>query len=1170
MADTDFVHLHVHTHYSLLDGLNQIAPLVSRAKELGMKALAITDHGAMHGVIEFYQECRKQDLKPIIGQECYVAPRRLTDKASGLDTKPYHLLLLAKNLQGYRNLIKLTTIAHLEGYYYKPRIDRDLLSRHAEGLIASTACLASETSRLILSKNWPDLEQTINEYREIFGQDHYYLELQHHPSIPEQQVVNQHLLRVAEEMKLPLIVTNDVHYLHPEDHDPHDKLVCIQTGKLVSDSNRMIYAGDFSLKPVEELAAAFPDRLEALASTGKIAAMTNLEIPLGANLLPEYPLPTGETAESWLRKLSQSALLGRFPTVDRELQARLEYELKTISKTGFAGYMLIVADMIQFARQEGILVGPGRGSAAGSLIAYVLGITNVDPIRYGLLFERFLDLNRVTMPDIDTDFEDERRHEVINYLKDKYGADHVAGIITFGTIMARAAVRDVGRVLGMSYNEVDRIAKLVPTPVQGRHIPLKESIQSSPDLKQVYEGEPAAKELIDSAIKLEGTIRHASQHACAIVISKEPLDQYVPVQASQGGDIHQITQYAMHPIESIGLLKMDLLGLTNLTTLRRAQEIIRETYQTTVDLDNLPLDDKKTYGLLGRGETVSVFQLESDGMRRYIKELKPSRLEDIIAMVSLYRPGPIQWIESFINRKRGREPVSYLHPLAKAAFEETYGIPVYQEQVMRMTKDMCGFNDSEADTLRKAIGKKIPKLMKEIRSKFVAGAVKNGVELERAELIFGQLEDFAAYCFNKSHATGYALIAYQTAYLKAHFPDCFMAAAMTSSLNDIERISIEITECERLGLKVLPPDVNQSLADFAVVKDERAIRFGLAAIKNVGGQVARSIVSERQANGPYPDLENFLGRNGPALNKKVLDSLIRSGALDRFNDRGRLFAGLELIAKFSTGTARQAPGQMSIFAPGGSTPEESVNRLALPLSSSTVKDYLAWERELLGLYLTDHPLKLLTAELKDKTTPLAELDSWPPGRSVRVAGSVVSVKKITTKSGQPMAFVNLEDLSGALEAIVFPGPFETNKLIIQPNSLLLVEGKTNDKDGTIKILVDRIWPLEAATLKALSALPIGGRGKNPAGSKLPATNEVTEPQSRPVQIDLPANASKQTILALKTLLDNTPGNSPVHLRLNNRVSTQELFTGLRVSPSDELLSRVAQLLNGPVASKDEL
>ena len=1162
MPKPNFVHLHVHSHYSLLDGLGKVPELVGRAKELEMPALALTDHGVMYGAIDFYLECRKQGIKPIIGIEAYVARRKMTDKTAGEDIKPYHLLLLAKNFQGYQNLIKLTSAAHIDGYYYKPRIDRDLLSRHHEGLIATTACLASETSRLIENKDFKGLNQTVGEYSEIFGKDNYYLELQHHPSIPEQQVLNQHLKSLAVKTGLPLIVTNDVHYVNSDDRVAHDQLICIQTGKLVSDTDRMVYAGDFSLKPPQELLDAFSDVPEATANTLKIADMVNLEIPLGQSLLPRFKLPKGETEESLLRIWCEKGLHSRYSEITLEIRARMDYELETVMKTGFPGYFLIVADMIKFARSKGIYVGPGRGSAAGSIIAFVTGITNVDPLKYGLLFERFLDLNRISMPDIDMDFEDTRRGEVIEYLKEKYGHDHVAGIITFGTIMARAAIRDVGRVLGMPYVKVDALAKLVPPPVQGRHTPLAQMAIDAPELKVAYDSDPENKQLIDAATELEGTIRHASQHACAIVISKEPLENYVAVQSSQGGDVHQITQYSMLPIEKIGLLKMDLLGLSNLTTMHRATEIIEAVYGERVDIDNLPLDDQKTFELLTRGETTSVFQLESSGMRRYIKELRPTKFEDITAMVSLYRPGPMQWIQSFIDRKNGVEEVRYFHPLAESALKETYGIPVYQEQVMRMSKDMCGFTGAEADTLRKAMGKKIPKLMKEMKAKFIDGAVKNGVSKEQATDIFRQLEDFAAYAFNKSHATCYALIAFQTAYLKAHYPDCFMAAVMTSDLGDTDRLSIEISECERLGLTVLPPDVNESFADFAVVREKNALRFGLGAIKNVGEGVAKLLVKERKSGGAFANLSDFLVRNAPNLNKKVLENLIKAGAMDRFEERSRLYAGLEIMTKFVASIGKSDASQLSIFGDGSK--ETALPPLDLPQVPADTATYLTWEKELLGLYLSDHPLKQFSSLLAEIASPISGLDISQAGQVVRVGGIIQTTKKITTKNGQTMGFIELEDLTGTLELVVFPSHFQELTHLWKPDTMVLVEGKISDKDNSVKVLVDRAWALNglnpANLPKMHSANGNGGYGRSNADNSYSVKPEPSKPKTETFVVDLPDSTNKEMIAKLKKLLEAHPGSLPVELRMMQGAQLKVLATKLRVKQSADLKDQLSKVL----------
>lgn len=1149
MANKQFVHLHVHSHYSLLDGLGKIDELTEAAKSMGMNALALSDHGVMYGAIEFYLSCKDRGIKPIIGQEAYVARGSHKDKNTA-ETKPYHLLLLAKNEEGYKNLIKLTTIAHLEGHYYRPRIDRDLLSRYSKGLIATSACLASETSAHILQRDLAAAEQTINEYREIFSPDSYYLELQHHPSISEQHLVNQHLIDLSRKLKVPLVATNDVHYARSEDHDTHDLLVCVQTGKLVSDSKRMIYNGDFSLKSPEQMYEHFRQTPSAIENTLKIADLVNLEIPLDQNLLPNFPLPEGETEESLLEKWCREGIKKRYGRETPQIKTRLNYELEIVFKMGYPGYFLIVADLVNFARSRNIYVGPGRGSAAGSLIAYLTGITDIDPLKYGLMFERFLDASRISMPDIDIDFEDTRRAEVIEFLRQKYGQNHVAGIITFGTIMARAAVRDVARVLGVSYAKADQIAKAVPPPIQGRHIPLAKTLSENAELQQLYTQDAEAKQVLDGATKLEGTVRHASQHASAIVLTKEPLENYVSVQLAPGGDVHQITQYSMGPIEKIGLLKMDILGLANLTVMHQAVEIIEAVYQKKIDIYNLPLDDKRTFELLGRGETTGVFQLESAGMKRYIKELKPSRFEDIIAMVALYRPGPMQWIQSFLNRKNGKEPITYLHPLAEKSLKETYGIPVYQEEVMQLAKDMCGFTGQEADTLRKAMGKKIPKLMNEMKAKFVAGAMKNGVEKRQAESIFKQLEDFAAYAFNKSHSACYAMIAYQTAYLKAHYPDCFMAALMTSDLHNIDRLSIEIAECEKMGIKVLPPDVNESFAAFAVVKDSSGsknsfIRFGMGAIKNVGEAAAKRIVEERKKSGPYQSLEDFLSRASLVLNKKVLESLTKSGSLDRFGKRSDLVGAVELMIKYISNGRHKNQDQLSIFGHSGT---QELAKIKLSSVSEDKTLYLTWERELLGLYLSDHPLKRFQESLRGKVMEISQLKDLPaPEQPIRLAGIVTSVKTITTKSGEQMAFAAFEDLGGEIELVIFPGVFNRQKDLWQNDALLLVEGRLSSRDGESKLLLEQAWRL------GQDQLPTHSVAARPLRSRETQTDTS-------YTVELPAKADRHLVAQIRSILERHPGQVPVELRLLQNGQVKSLRIKLKVQPSVKMQSDLAKVL----------
>ncbi|MFH1749786.1 MAG: DNA polymerase III subunit alpha, partial [bacterium] len=1059
MEQKPFIHLHTHSHYSLLDGLGKAPELLEKAKEYGMPALAITDHGVMYGAIDFYKTAKDIGIKPIIGMESYISPRKLTDKISNLDTKPFHITLLAENEQGYINLLKLSSIAHLRGYYYKPRIDKETLSKYSKGLIALSSCLQGEIPRSILNNNTAKTKQLISEYQKIFGEKNFYLELQDHENqAEEQKLVNKTLINLAKEVGAPLIATNDIHYTNIEDKEAHDILLCIQTGKTIDEENRMKYDGNFALRSTEEMYKLFKDTPEALENTQKITDRCNLEIKLEQDLLPHFKIPKGKDEKTYLRELCEAGLPKRYKKITPEIKKRLEYELEVINRMEYASYFLIVADFVNYAKKLGILIGPGRGSAAGSIVSYLLGVTNLDPLRYGLLFERFLNPDRISMPDIDMDFADDRRREVIDYVVDKYGKDKVAGVITFGTMAARAAIRDTGRALGMTYNDVDRIAKIVPPPVQGRHIPLKTSVKENSELRAVYEKEPETKKLIDQASKLEGTIRHASQHACAVVISKDDLTNYSPLQLAQGGDIDVITQYSMYPIEDIGLLKMDFLGLANLSIMGRAIEIIEAVYGDKIDIHNLPLDDKKTFELLGRAETTGVFQLESSGMKRYIKDLKPNTIDDIIVMVSLYRPGPMQFIPNYIDRKHGRESISYEHPLMEKSLKETYGVIVYQEQVMQMSRDMAGFTGGESDTLRKAMGKKIPKLMKEMGKKFMEGCIKNKVPKDTAEKIYQQLLEFSAYAFNKSHAASYAMIAYQTAYLKAHFPDCFMAALLTSDYANIDRITIEVEECKRMGMDVLPPDVNESFQGFAVVKGTHNIRFGLAAVKNIGMGVADKIVRERKSHGVFKTLEDFLKRAGSeVINKKSMESLIKVGALDKYGERNLLLFNIDTILKFASAHYRQTGlGQADLF--GGQA--DSVSHLKLAsVEEASSKQRLAWEKELLGIYLSEHPLTNMKELLDKHTNSINQVKDLSDGNTVVCAGVITKMKKITTKNGQPMLFTTIEDLSGNCEILVFPKILENDPNIWLTDNQIIVSGKISTKDADTKILVDKVQEL---------------------------------------------------------------------------------------------------------------
>lgn len=1076
----NFTHLHVHSHYSLLDGLGTPEQIVLRAKEMGMSSVAITDHGAMYGAVEFFKVAKANEVKPIVGVEAYVAPRLLTDKVSKLDSNPYHLVLLAKDLEGYQNLLKITSIAQLEGFYYKPRIDKENLKKYSKGIIASSACLAGEIPRALLSNDYEGAEKALNFYLEIFGKENFYLELQDHPEIPEQAIVNEKIIELAKKTNTPMIVTCDTHYVRAEDKSAHDVLVCVQTGKTVDDPNRMIYTGDFSLRDPEDLAKAFKDHPEALENTFKIAERCSLEIPFEENLLPNFPIPTKQTEDEYLKSQCLEGLKYRYPKAEGEelkgLHERLEYELSVIANMGFSSYFLIVADYVKWAKDQGIMVGPGRGSAAGALVTYLMYITDVDPMRYGLLFERFLNPDRLEMPDIDLDFADHRRQEVLEYIVQKYSEQKVAGIITFGTMAARAAVRDVGRALGMPYAEVDQISKVVPPPVQGKHIPLEKSVKDAPELKEFYTKDPRAKRLLDMAMKLEGTVRHAGQHASAFVISKEDLVCYVPLQQAQKEGVKQVTQYSMYPVAELGLLKMDFLGLKNLTIIERALEIIEAVDGQKIDIFNLPLDNQKAFELLGKGETTGVFQLESSGMKRYVKELKPTSVDDVAVMVALYRPGPMQFIDSFIKRKNGKEEIVFPHEMTRSALEVTYGIPVYQEQVMQISKDMAGFTGGEADKLRKAMGKKIAKLMAEMKEKFIKGSIKNGVSEKDAEKVFSMLEDFAAYGFNKSHAVCYAMIAYQTAYLKANYPQSFMAALLTSDLDDIDRIGIEIEECERMGIQVLPPNINESFVDFGVVKESGNIRFGLAAIKGIGESPAKIIVRERKKNGPFKSLEDFIDRmtktdvegvsDRIVLNKKILESLAKSGALDEFAERTQVLEGMDIITKRIQETAKERKNtQIGLFGEVLSADIE-LGKLELPQVEEAAKaDKLQWEKELLGIYLSEHPIKEAAEALKRAVSAnLGDLNLSMEGKRVRVGGVFTTIKKINTRSGQMMAFAQIEDLSGKGEILVFPKIFQEKSDLVQSDKLVLVDGKISTKDNEIKIIADKIEEFDPSSV----------------------------------------------------------------------------------------------------------
>lgn len=1144
-----FVHLHVHSHYSLLDGLPKIPELIDRAVELKMPAIALTDHGVMYGAVELYQTAKEKGIKPIIGVEAYVARHRHTDKRPKVDERPHHLTLLAATTEGYRNLVRLTTIAHLHGYYYKPRIDEDLLRQYHAGVIALSGCLNGKIASLIRAHELDQARETIKEYHHIFGEGNFYLELQHHPSIPDQAMVNTQLIELSKELGVPLVATNDSHYARPEDAEAQDLLLCIQTKRLQADTNRMSYMGeDYSIRTTEEMEQAFADVPEAISNTVKIAEKCTFEMTIGKTLLPTFTVPGGKKPIDYLREICERNIPKRYGEhPDPTVQERLEYELSVIEKTGFASYFLIVQDFVNWAKQKGIVVGPGRGSAAGSIVAYLTNTTNVEPLKFELLFERFLNPERISMPDIDMDFADTRRDEVLEYVADRYGHDHVAQIITFGTMAARAAIRDVGRVMGLPYTYCDRIAKLVPMFTS-----LDDAIATVPELKELYTTDQDGRRLLDSAKKLEGVARHASTHACGVVITPEPLDNYVPLQISTTDDKSVVTQYAYTNVEALGLLKMDFLGLKNLTIIETAIKLIKKIHDVDIQLDKIPLDDKKTFKLLQEGKTTGVFQLESSGMRRYLKQLKPNDLEDIIAMISLYRPGPMELIPDFIAGKHGTKKTEYLHPKLKPILEKTYGVAVYQEQVIQMARDLAGFSLAEADVLRKAVGKKIAKLLNEQREKFIAGCIDNGITRHTAERVFAFIEPFARYGFNRAHAACYAHISYQTAYLKANYPAEFMAALLTADQGDSDRIALEVDECRQLDIPVLPPDINESYGTFTVVPSPEGarIRFGLSAIKNVGNHFIAAVVTERKKNGSYDGLEDFFRRvHGADLNKKILESLIKSGALDSFGDRNTLLHNVTELLQFARSIESEAStGQTNLF---GQLPVTHAPQLRLKNGAdSDQKQYLKWEKELLGLYISSHPLDEYRELLAPITVPIGEAMKIHSRESVRIGGIITAIQRVVTRTNEPMLFVKVEDHTGGIECLVFPSILKETASRWQEEGLVIVEGKLSHKDGIPKLLVDSATGFDPEHPEQLDHL-----SRRQIAKKVVTINLVN------------TKADQTTLQSLKEILSHHAGQYPVHLLLSNHSGHAKIVTtNFSVTHSKKLTQEVEQLIGSNTIS----
>lgn len=1179
----DFAHLHVHSHYSLLDGLSTVPNLLKHAGKLGMDTLALTDHGVLYGAVEFSKKAKELGIKPIIGCELYVAPRKHTDKIGGIDKSPYHLIVLCKNKIGYQNLLKLVSIAHLDGYYYKPRVDHELLQKYSEGLLCLTACLQSEVSKPAGNDDPEAAEKALLIYRDIFGPENLYVELQYHPELPAQTLSNNHLIQIAKKHNFPVIATNDVHYLESTDAEAQDALLCIQTGKLVSDTDRMIMKEngqwiDISMTPTDLMRAHFPDTPEAISNTLLAAKMCNFEMEMDRFIFPAFPVPPKKTPAEHLKDLCIEGLYTKILKLDaakivqgvipegitETYKTRMEYELGIIAKTGFDSYMLMVADYTNEAKRRGIFTNT-RGSAAGSLVAYLTGITDFDPLPYNLIFERFLNPERVNWPDVDLDIADVRRGELIEYVTNKYGADKVAQIITFGTIAAKNSIRDVGRVMGIPYAEVDAISKLIPLGSS-----LDEAMENVPLLQSRYDTEPQVQQLIDLAKKIEGVARHASVHAAGVVISDAPLTDYVPIMRVKE-EAGLVTQYAMNDLEKVGLVKMDFLGLANLTIIEQALKVIKATRGVAIIPAELPLDDKKTYQLLARGESSGVFQLESDGMKRYLKELKPTEIGDIIAMVALYRPGPMELIPDYIAGKHGHKTVTYLHPKLEPILGDTYGIAVYQEQIIQIARELCGFSYGEADVLRKAIGKKIKELLLEQRVKWVEKGVESGITKQLAEKLFDFVEPFARYGFNKAHATSYGMIAYQTAYLKTHFPSQFMAAWLTSEQSrDMDKVAFALNECERMGIPVLPPDVNESYADFGVVPTEdllhEPIRFGLGAVKNVGHAVAELIVDERKTNGPYQSLSQFIERlDQKIINRKTMEALIQAGAFDLFADRNQLLLGIEQILKYSHAVHHDSKDQMGLF---DDTATKDLSPLILPKADPTTKQQrLQWEKELLGIYLSEHPMGDFRKYLGTVTTPIKDLTEEMVGKTVRVLGIVTSAKQIITKSKQPMAFVRIDDSSGTTEVIVFPSLLTLDPSAWTDDRIIVVDGKVNDKDGSVKVIADAVWDVtEAGNLESVKLPPLKAR-EDPRAQYRKSTSSpsaIVKPQGPlpelVLHLTIPEGADKEVLQELKDILASSLGTSSVVLHIPHGETTKEIRTASKIDPNPPLLHKLKRLI----------
>jgi DNA polymerase-3 subunit alpha len=1142
---SDFVHLHNHTEYSLLDGLAPISDLIKKTKELGMDALAITDHGAMYGCHYFYVECIDQGIKPILGCEAYVAARTRFDKDSEKDKSRYHLVLLAKNVNGYKNLMRIITLANIEGFYYKPRIDWELLEKYHEDIIVTSACPQGEIPSAILQDNPEKAEATAKKLANIFKDD-FYLEIQRHDNVADFEKANKGIIEISRKLGIPLVATNDVHYVNKDDAQAQDALVAIGTKKLVTDKDRlsMMDSPTYYLKSPQEMKDLFADYPEAIENTVKIAKKIDIKLDLGGRIMPKFEVPQGLSEGDYLKKHTHELAKKRFPDKYESLIERLDYELGVIVDKGYASYFLIYEDFVKWSKEHGIRVGPGRGSAAGSLVSYILNITTIDPIKHNLPFERFLNPARPTPPDIDMDFADDRREQTIDYVRHKYGEDKVAQIITFGRMEARAAIRDIGRVLGFPYSDPDRLAKLVPTGYS-----LKKTLDEVPEFRQEYES-PSFRKLIDLAIKVEGNVRHASIHAAALVVAPEPFYNYCPLQLDPKNN-KIVTQYDMHGIDcnvdphAIGLLKMDFLGLRNLSILQKAIEIVKEQRGIDVDIDNLPLDDKRVYQLIAEGKTVGVFQMESAGMRRVAKQLKPSKFSDISALVALYRPGPMDLIDDFVAGKENPDTVKYPHEDLKPILEETYGIAVYQEQCLQIANVMAGYSLGEADILRRAIGKKILEVMMKEKEKFTKGAVAKGYTPKIVDTVWGYIEKFAGYGFNKAHSVSYAMIAYQTAWMKVHYPVEFMTALLTKESQNKDKITIAIEGCKEMGIEINPPNINKSNTDFSIEEsktslNKQAIRFGLSAIKNVGEAAIEAIMAAR-SNGEFKSLTDLFSKvDNQKVNKKVIESLIQVGAFDIFGNRSALLAGYEAIRSKATSLiARKASGQISFFDTASSDSNNDSDDLPRG-EELDKKQMLGWEKQLLGFYLTDNPVTKQMTLIQDVVSyRMGELDKEQhAGKNVILGGSIVSIRKVfTKKDNAEMAFVTLDDETGSVDMVIFPKTFSECKNLIAPDKVILCKGRLDIREDNLSFLASQITEVNEKDFTFLQ-------------------------DNQQIDIEIPRGTPKETLVKLSDLLKLNKGNTRVTLLLPNGGDIPKKITlPYRVNYSKKLQDEIYKLLH---------